>query len=96
MNWKIAGRAGEGITVTGMIFAKTCMRHGLHCFTYGEYPSLIRGGHNTMQVSASSGPVSCHLRAVDIMIALNDEAISQHLAEFTDATVHIVDKSDKN
>lgn len=92
MNWKIAGRAGEGIAVTGMIFAKTCMRHGLHCFTYGEYPSLIRGGHNTMQVSASSGPVSCQLRAVDIMIALNDEAIAQHLAEFTDATVHIVDK----
>lgn len=92
MNWKIAGRAGEGISVTGMIFAKTCMRHGLHCFTYGEYPSLIRGGHNTMQVSASSGPVSCQLRAVDIMIALNDESISQHLEEFTDATVHIVDK----
>lgn len=92
MNWKIAGRAGEGISVTGMIFAKTCMRHGLHCFTYGEYPSLIRGGHNTMQVSASSGPVSCQLRAVDIMIALNEESISQHLEEFTDATVHIVDK----
>lgn len=92
MNWKIAGRAGEGISVTGMIFAKTCMRHGLHCFTYGEYPSLIRGGHNTMQVSASSEPISCQLRAVDIMISLNDESIAQHLDEFTDATVHIVDK----
>lgn len=92
MNWKIAGRAGEGISVTGMIFAKTCMRHGLHCFTYGEYPSLIRGGHNTMQVSASLEPITCQLRAVDIMISLNDESIAQHLDEFTDATVHIVDK----
>jgi len=92
LNWKIAGRAGEGIAVTGMIFAKTCMRHGMHCFTYGEYPSLIRGGHNTMQVSASHDPISCQQRAVHIMIALNDEAIAQHLDEFSDATVHIIDK----
>ncbi|HKY74044.1 MAG TPA: 2-oxoacid:acceptor oxidoreductase family protein, partial [Patescibacteria group bacterium] len=92
MNWKVAGLAGEGISITGIIFAKTCMRHGLHCFAYGEYPSLIRGGHNTMQVSASSDPISCQQRLVDIMVALNDDAISRHVEEFTDATIHIVDK----
>ncbi|HAV14896.1 MAG TPA: 2-oxoacid:acceptor oxidoreductase subunit alpha [Candidatus Pacebacteria bacterium] len=92
MNWKVAGQAGEGIAVTGTIFAKTCIRHGLWSFAYGEYPSLIRGGHNTMQVSASTNPVSCQQKLLDVMVALNEDAIALHLDEFTKKTVIIVDK----
>lgn len=92
MNWKIAGLAGEGIAVTGITFAKTCMRHGLQAFMYGEYPSLIRGGHTTAQVSFSSNPVSCQEKHVDLMIALNEDAVALHLDEFSESSVILVDK----
>jgi Pyruvate/2-oxoacid:ferredoxin oxidoreductase gamma subunit len=34
------------------LFAKLCQRHGLQVFNYYEYPSLIKGGHQTGQVYA--------------------------------------------
>jgi len=93
LNWKIAGLAGEGIATTGLLFAKLAMRHGFHTFTYGEYPSLIRGGHNTLQVSFNTQPVTAQIRIVDLMIALNEDAIKLHLAEFSDQTVILVDQA---
>ncbi|MEI6690366.1 MAG: 2-oxoacid:acceptor oxidoreductase subunit alpha [bacterium] len=91
-NCKIAGLAGEGIAVTGTLFAKLCMRHGLHVFTYGEYPSLIRGGHNTIQVTADKGPVTSQAHNVDVLIALNQDAILLHLEELTAETIILVDQ----
>lgn len=51
-SWKIGGEAGFGIVTSGSIFAKTCLRTGMSVFDYMEYPSLIRGGHNTYQLTA--------------------------------------------
>lgn len=93
INWKIAGQAGEGIAVTGAAFAKICMRYGLQVFAYGEYPSLIRGGHTSGQVRAGSNEVSCQQKLLDVMIALNEDAISHHLNEFSPQTVILIDKS---
>jgi 2-oxoglutarate ferredoxin oxidoreductase subunit alpha len=74
---KIAGPAGFGIKVTGSILAKTFMRLGYSVFAYTEYPSLIRGGHNTFQVDISDSPVSSPSSQVDILIALTAEAIEK-------------------
>jgi 2-oxoglutarate/2-oxoacid ferredoxin oxidoreductase subunit alpha len=81
LHWKVAGRAGEGIDVTGIMFGKTCVRHGMNVFSYREYPSLIRGGHNTHQVHASHDPVTSQQKHIDVLIALNEEGISLHLDE---------------
>src|SRR5689334_14134156 len=83
ISWKIGGEAGFGIMASGAIFAKTCLRAGLNVFDYSEYPSLIRGGHNTYQVYASSQPVQSWRAAVNILVALNRETIDQHLSEVT-------------
>ena len=91
INWKVAGRAGEGIAVTGAMFAKLCVRHGLNIFNYGEYPSLIRGGHNTSQISASKSPVSCQFKILDVLIAFNEESIGLHLHECDSNTIILVD-----
>lgn len=90
-NWKIGGRAGEGISAAGFIFGKTCQRQGLNVFEYGEYPSLIRGGHTTSQVHASTGPVTCQEWKVDVMVALNEDTIKLHLSEFDQNTKIIID-----
>lgn len=93
LNWKIAGLAGEGIATTGLLFAKLALRHGLNVFAYGEYPSLIRGGHNTLQVAVSSEPVTAQQRHIDVLLALNDDAIKLHLAEFDSNTIILADKT---
>jgi 2-oxoglutarate ferredoxin oxidoreductase subunit alpha len=81
ISWKVAGRAGEGIDVTGVMFGKLCLRHGMNVFSYREYPSLIRGGHNTHQVHASFAPLTSQQKKIDLMIALNEEGISLHQDE---------------
>src|SRR5258708_6933398 len=93
-NWKIAGRAGEGIAAAGFVFGKTAQRHGLSLFEYGEYPSLIRGGHTSSQVHASTSPVSCQQWTVDLMVALNEDALKLHASEFGDQTKILLDLED--
>lgn len=90
-NWKIGGKAGEGISAAGFIFGKTAQRNGLSVFEYGEYPSLIRGGHTTSQVQASTGDVFCQSWFIDLMVALNEESIRLHLDEFTEKTLILID-----
>src|SRR3989338_6665790 len=79
--WKVAGAAGEGIMTTGLLFSKTCARHGWYIFDYTEYPSLIRGGHNTYQVAAGKNPIYSQKEKVDLLIALNQDGIEQHKEE---------------
>lgn len=93
LNWKLAGLAGGGVAVTSTLFAKLCMRHGLHVFSYGEYPSLIRGGHNTAAVTAGTESVTSQKRALDILIALNADGINLHLKELTKGSIILVDKT---
>lgn len=87
LQWKVAGRAGEGIDVTGVMFGKTCLRHGMNVFGYREYPSLIRGGHNTHQIRAGFEAITCQRRHVDVLVALNEEGICLHLDEINQDTV---------
>ncbi|MGD8566384.1 MAG: 2-oxoacid:acceptor oxidoreductase family protein, partial [Candidatus Bathyarchaeota archaeon] len=42
----IGGEAGAGITRSGFLFAKACLKGGLNVFGINDYQSLIRGGHN--------------------------------------------------
>lgn len=87
LNWKIAGKAGEGVMTTSDTFAKVCHRHGLYVFNYYEYPSLIKGGHQTGQVHASSVHASCHKKALDVLVALDEQGFIQHQAEITPDTI---------
>jgi len=66
---------------TGLIFSKVCSRAGLHVFDHIEYPSLIRGGHNTYQVRAEVEEVFSHAKHVDLLVALNKETIDKYKEE---------------
>lgn len=92
VSWKIGGEAGFGIKSAGLMFAKVVNRAGYEAFGYTEYPSLIRGGHNTYQVTVAETPVKCAARGVDILVALNAEAIKQHAAELNEGGVIIFDR----
>lgn len=94
VSWKIGGEAGFGIMATGATFAKTCVRAGLYAVDYSEYPSLIRGGHNTYQVAVSPRRLTAHRAEVNILVALNRETIDRHLDELTPGAAVIFDSSD--
>ncbi|MBW2983221.1 2-oxoacid:acceptor oxidoreductase subunit alpha [Candidatus Woesearchaeota archaeon] len=91
VHWKIGGAAGQGVKSSGIIFAKTCTRGGLSAFGYLEYPSLIKGGHNTYQVRVEDRPVRTLVRQLDVLVALNRDTIERHLGELAPGAVVIYD-----
>lgn len=76
--WLLGGESGFGIKVTGQMFSRMCVRGGLHIFDYTEYPSLIRGGHNSFHVAVRDTPVRSHLFPLSMIAALNQETIDRH------------------
>lgn len=78
LQWLIGGEAGFGIKVTGQMFSRMCVRGGLFTFDYTEYPSLIRGGHNSYQVDVRDHPVFSSVRPINLLVALNQETIISH------------------
>ena len=93
-NWKIGGEAGFGIKSAGLLFAKALMRAGYETFDYSEYPSLIRGGHNTYQVAISEIPLGSVDSTVDVLVALNQAGIDNHIKELTEQAVVMCDVSE--
>jgi len=92
LSWKVAGRAGDGILNAGLImFAKTCVRKGLHVFATAEYPSLIRGGHNHLDVRVRDDDVYAHTKHIDILVALNNESVTKHQDKVTEGGAIIYD-----
>lgn len=84
-SWKIGGEAGDGILNAGLqMFAKTCLRGGLQVFATAEYPSLIRGGHNNLDVCVSDDDIFSHTREVNLLVAMNKETIDKHKHKLSD------------
>jgi 2-oxoglutarate ferredoxin oxidoreductase subunit alpha len=75
---KIGAQAGQGVNVIGKSLAKCFSRGGLNVISYPEYPSLVRGGHNIIQVMVSDGDIHCPIKESDLVIALNQDAVFYH------------------
>lgn len=88
-NWKIAGEAGHGVMLAAKTMAKIAKRHGMQSFNYLEYPSLIRGGHQTGQVYADFENASCQKRELDLIIIYTQDSFEIHQDEMTAKTVII-------
>ncbi|MDD2482791.1 MAG: 2-oxoacid:acceptor oxidoreductase subunit alpha [Candidatus Shapirobacteria bacterium] len=89
---KIAGPAGSGIKSAGQLFSKLLIDHGFNLVDYGEYPSLVRGGHNTYQITFSDKKVfSTHFN-VDLFFSVYPGHWQQHLKEFTKNTLVFSDE----
>lgn len=93
LNWMIGGEAGYGIMNTGLAFAKFSIRNGLYAFLSHEYPSLIRGGHNTSSVRVSEQEIGSHQEKLSILVALNEETIEKHYEKLEENGIIIYDKS---
>jgi 2-oxoglutarate ferredoxin oxidoreductase subunit alpha len=90
----IGGEAGAGISRSGFLLAKACMRGGLIVFGVNDYQSLIRGGHNFYVVRISDGEIYSQPDLVDLLIALNAETVLRHKDELVSGGGIIYDEND--
>lgn len=89
VNIKIAGKAGEGVMLSTKLLASLLQKLGLEIFTYYEYPSLIKGGHQTGQIYADSQLASCQKKLLDILILFDCASLKMHQAEINQDT-HVI------
>lgn len=90
----IGGRAGDGSLVTGEILAKVFMSMGLDVFTIRDFPSNIRGLPTNYTIRAKDRPIMARKDAVDVLLALDDEAVRLHQDELAEDGVLVYDNSD--
>ncbi|MDD4106530.1 MAG: 2-oxoacid:acceptor oxidoreductase subunit alpha [Candidatus Shapirobacteria bacterium] len=89
---KFAGPAGMGIKSVGQLFSKILIAHDFNLSDYSEYPSLVRGGHNTCQISFSQDKVFAPHYFIDILFSIVPNHWPQHLGEFTKDTLIFSDE----
>jgi len=65
----------------------------LHVFTYQDYESRIRGGHNFTQIRFSDALALSPRERVDILVALDRESILRHEAELSEAGIAVYDSA---
>lgn len=92
---KIGGQAGQGIKAAGLMLAKVATRAGFYIYNHIEYPSLIRGGHNVMQVNISQEPIGAPRQTSNFLIALNQESINLHFDKLAPGSGILYDSDDK-
>src|SRR3990167_8458513 len=92
---KIGGQAGQGVKTSGLLLAKLSTRSGYHIYNYIEYPSLIRVGHNVMQVNISEQEITAPSTKTDFLVALNQDTLDKHINEMTSGSGILYDTDDK-
>lgn len=78
---KAAGEAGSGVMTVGAIMTKAMRHAGLHVFYTNDFPSLIKGGHNTCYVRADDEELFSMTEPLDVVVAFNKNAVIYHLNE---------------
>jgi len=91
MTFKAGGEAGAGIATIGSMFCKLAQRSGLWAFAENDYPSLIRGGHNTFTARVSDEKIWALHGKIDLLVALNARAVMEHADEMSQRGVIIYD-----
>ena len=74
----IDGAAGQGLDTSANILEKVLKRSGFYVFTYRDYMSMVRGGHNFTQIRFSDSDITSFTEEVNIILALNKETIEVH------------------
>ncbi len=92
--WKIGGEAGFGINAAGSIFSKFVARSGYYAFDYIEYPSLIRGGHNALEVVIADEEIGTLREKIDFLVCLNAETYQKHSVRLHEKSLILYDQAE--
>nr|MBP9781865.1 2-oxoacid:acceptor oxidoreductase family protein [Candidatus Woesebacteria bacterium] len=89
--WKIGAPAGLGVMTTGLTMSKLSLRSGMYVYDYAEYPSLIKGGHNTYECCISTRTVTTPKKNIDCLVCFNAETATLHAHRLTDQSLVVFD-----
>ncbi|MEK7852158.1 MAG: 2-oxoacid:acceptor oxidoreductase family protein, partial [Deltaproteobacteria bacterium] len=79
---RVAGTAGEGVLSAGDILNLAMKRAGYYTMLYQSYGAEVRGeGPSMAQVRVSDSPVLSQGDEVDVLIALNQDAVDLNIKE---------------
>ncbi len=94
VNIIIGGKAGAGIKEAGRMFTGVLVNLGYYAFSYVDYPSLIRGGHNFVTIRFSDKPVGSADEKADVIVATDGRSIKAHLKDAKDDTVWLINEKE--
>ncbi|MGC8676009.1 MAG: 2-oxoacid:acceptor oxidoreductase subunit alpha [Candidatus Micrarchaeia archaeon] len=90
---RIAGANGDGIESSGALLNRIAAKQGLHVFAYRGYQSIIRGGHLWYQIRISETGIDSYGDAIDVLVALNQDAIENWKSHLSGNAVVVYDPS---
>lgn len=82
----IGGAAGEGVKKAGIEIGALLHDLGFQIYLSLEYPSLIRGGHNFVRLSAGKEKVWNDHSKLDVLVAINEETLKLHSEEMKEGS----------
>lgn len=77
-NIVIGGTAGHGINTLSYFLVRILRDQGYHLHSMKDYMSRVRGGANFTQIRFGNQPIQSHDPKIDILMALNQEAVDLH------------------
>jgi len=89
----IAGAAGQGIKTIEKILSIILKDKGLYIFSTSEYMSRVRGGINSTEIRISATEKESFVDRIDILIALDEQAILHLKNRITDNTIIFDEKT---
>ncbi len=92
INIKMGGEAGQGVESSGAGFVRALARGGLYIYGLQDYQSRIRGGHNFYHIRASATPVHSFSSNLQMLMAFDNETISEHSKELVEGGAIIFDE----
>lgn len=95
-NVLIGGSAGQGMDTLASLFQRSLHRHGYHVFVHKDYMSRVRGGHNFIQIRFSDVPLVSHRDQLDLVVALDETTVKEHLPRLQENGFLLADEEIKN
>ncbi len=91
VNILVGGAAGQGMETVMNLLGKALVREGYSIIYTKDYMSRVRGGHNFSRLRIAAGTPWSTVKAIDIMVALNEETYRLHAADLVPSAKIIYD-----
>lgn len=92
---KVGGPAGAGVFTIGQLLSKYFQKLGLNVIYTTDYPSLIKGGHNTCSIRAEDEDIYAELQNHDVLVAMDELTIKEDLKYLNKGGILICQENSK-
>jgi 2-oxoglutarate ferredoxin oxidoreductase subunit alpha len=91
---RIAGEAGEGVSITGQMVTQATARAGYYVLTDSVPPAEIKGGYSFYQIRLGEKRLRSRGDVVDVLLAFNQEAFEQSIDTLRSGGILIYDSAE--